>query len=96
MTFILLFNSYSGTAGDSLTERSNGQPFTTIDRDNDNYDPNCAVNFHGAWWHNHCFYANLNAPFYDYPFEGARSICWYSYYGDWVGLKSVVMKIRRV
>ena len=47
-----------------------GQPFSTHDRDNDknNNDKSgshCALKSHGSttpggWWHNYCFYINLN------------------------------------
>lgn len=44
---------YTGTAGDSLKVHI-GLKFTTKDQDNDNYGPNCAESFMGAWWYGSC------------------------------------------
>jgi len=72
----------------------NGQPFTTRDRDNDRSSRNCAVDGHGTnatggWWHNNCFYINLN-----YNYAGPRG---FTYLGDkWYYPSFVEMKIRKV
>ncbi len=57
----LMYGKFSaGNIGDALWI-SRGMPFTTFDSDNDNAPAdNCATYFKGAWWHNGCFYANLN------------------------------------
>ncbi|CAG2215754.1 unnamed protein product [Mytilus edulis] len=47
---------------DSMTY-SNGMSFSTKDRDNDLWSPNCAVNRYGAWWYNSCIFANLNGQY---------------------------------
>ena len=33
----------------------NKQPFSTTDRDNDNWYDNCAAYYGGGWWYNGCF-----------------------------------------
>ena len=42
---------------------SNKQPFSTKDRDNDEYNENCAADYrwNGGWWFKSCAYLNLNA-----------------------------------
>lgn len=56
---------YSGTAGDSLTggfhpdvkwwADHRGMKFSTRDRDNDNYEGNCAEEEKAGWWFNRYF-----------------------------------------
>lgn len=56
---------YSGTAGDSLTGGFHpevkwwadhcGMKFSTRDRDNDNYEGNCAEEEKAGWWFNRYF-----------------------------------------
>ncbi|XP_052786259.1 angiopoietin-2-like [Mya arenaria] len=56
----------------------NHQPFSTYDRDVDNwFGNNCALRHGGGWWFNECMTNNLNGPynsdvFYYYSFKGSR------------------------
>ena len=69
--YTLSVGGYSGTAGDGLGDGhpasaiSNGSPFTTADKDNDQAIGNCARLFKGAWWHDNCAYAILTSYFWD-------------------------------
>lgn len=45
----------------------NGMKFSTKDRDNDNFRTNCAEVYHGGFWYNGCWAANLNGVYYHTP-----------------------------
>lgn len=79
---------------------SNGSPFSTRDRDNDNFGRNCATVYGGAWWYNACFHANLNGKYELHTPEdggsfvaGANRLTWYNG-SQWPGYTNVQMKIR--
>ena len=64
----LHLGAYSGTAGDGMRacrslDNHDGMPFSTPDRDNDNYSGNCALTYSGGWWYNQCDCSNLNRPY---------------------------------
>uniref|UniRef100_K1Q0Y6 Angiopoietin-related protein 6 n=1 Tax=Magallana gigas TaxID=29159 RepID=K1Q0Y6_MAGGI len=90
-------SGYTGDAGNTLERNcyycNNGQPFTTYDRDNDNYKGNCAVWAKGGWWHNGCQNSCLNGQYGDSRY--GQGVNW----EDWKNLKysfkSSLMKVRR-
>lgn len=55
-------SGYNGTAGD-WSDYHNDVPFSTYD--NDNCTGNCATYHHAAWWHDCCYFANLNGHWND-------------------------------
>ncbi|KAI8747658.1 BgiBFREP12.17 [Biomphalaria glabrata] len=56
----LKIGTYSGNAGDSLSDHNN-MYFSTFDRDNDvTSHYNCAEYYSGAWWYKDCYRSNLN------------------------------------
>ncbi|XP_038623870.1 ficolin-1-like [Tachyglossus aculeatus] len=85
-----------GTAGDSLVKH-NGKPFSTRDRDNDEFSSNCAETYKGAWWFGNCLKSNLNGLY----LPGSHSsygdgINWSSGKGYRYSYKFSEMKIRPV
>ncbi|XP_028513446.1 ficolin-2-like [Exaiptasia diaphana] len=100
--YTLLVSGYSGTAGDSLgngiqyaSRVHNGMQFSTFDRDNDKHEfgNSCAVEKHGAWWYNSCYWSHLNGKYKEYSNNGG--IDWYSWPElKYHTLKKTEMKIR--
>ncbi|XP_055626827.1 ficolin-1-like [Toxorhynchites rutilus septentrionalis] len=90
-----LADGFTGTAGDSISGiRTN--KFTTYDRDNDTWENNCAINFHGAWWYSNCHSSNLNGKYSKgNTTEYATGMVWYTFRGHHYALKSSKMMIRR-
>ncbi|XP_036412864.1 microfibril-associated glycoprotein 4-like [Colossoma macropomum] len=87
----------NGGAGDSLAT-SNGQKFSTFDKDQDSWSGNCAKSFLGAFWYNACHHANPNG-IYLWGRDGtlfAIGDVWYHWKTYDYGLKSITMKIRPV
>lgn len=105
-SYDLHIGEYSGTAGDSLAGDFHPEvqwwashqrmKFSTWDRDNDNYEGNCAKEDQSGWWFNRCHSANLNGLYHTGPYTAKtdNGIVWYTWHGWWYSLKSVVMKIR--
>ncbi|XP_037810269.1 fibrinogen C domain-containing protein 1-like [Lucilia sericata] len=83
---------YSGNAGDCLISHL-GMKFSTKDRDNDEYESNCAVVYTGAWWYKKCHVSNLNGKYGDTNY--AKGITWQSFRGYNVSIKHAKMMIRR-
>ena len=57
--YTLSIGSFYGSAGDSMSYH-NGRQFSTIDRDNDASNANCARDHGGGWWFGGCDNSNLN------------------------------------
>ncbi|XP_068109859.1 ficolin-2-like [Hyperolius riggenbachi] len=85
-----------GDANDSLVYHNN-RPFTTKDRDNDEYAVNCAVNFKDAWWYGACHTANLNGQYLRGTHESyADGVNWENSKGQHYSFKITEMKFRPV
>ncbi|XP_019618626.1 PREDICTED: microfibril-associated glycoprotein 4-like [Branchiostoma belcheri] len=85
----------SGTAGDSLVIHD-GRPFSTKDRDNDDYSISCAQANDGAWWYGNCHRSNLNGLYRLGPIGGDEynGVIWAHWKGYHYSLKRTEMKIR--
>jgi len=94
--YTLSVSGYSGTAGDSLTARQNGQRFSTRDQDNDAIDDySCAVNYKGGWWYGDCHHSNLNGLYHgDIRTNHPDGVSWYTWRGHSYSLKFTEMKLR--
>uniref|UniRef100_A0A3Q4BL09 Fibrinogen C-terminal domain-containing protein n=1 Tax=Mola mola TaxID=94237 RepID=A0A3Q4BL09_MOLML len=85
---------FSGTVLDSFGWYHDQQGFSTPDSGNI-----CAEISHSGWWHNQCFYANLNGGGRYTPKSrgslGPDGIVWYSWKDtDYYSLRKVSMMIR--
>ena len=90
----LNLGAYSGTAGDCLGARHNGQMFSTFDKDNDsNLGGNCAEHFSGGWWFFRCLYSNLNGMWRSKEIN--TGLIWMAV-ADKQSLDASVMKIRKL
>ena len=93
--YTLHVGRYSGTGGDSLSYH-NGGPFSTLDKDNDDSDANCARKYKGGRWYKDCHHSNLNG--FDFktsdetPFS--QGIVWMDFTSYDSSLKSVTMSIK--
>ena len=93
--YVLTATGYSGDAGDAMTERHNGSPFSTKDRDNDAYSTSCAQRFKGGWWYESCHRANLNGLYhYGTHTSYADGVNWFQWKGYYYSLKFTEMKFR--
>ncbi|XP_075948123.1 microfibril-associated glycoprotein 4-like [Anarhichas minor] len=86
-----------GAAGDSLEEHNN-MKFTTFDKDQDQWDKNCAQHFLGGFWYGKCHSANptgMYAPHGAIAYDSVLNI-WRTWKGPNYSLKTIAMKIRSV
>ena len=98
LPLLIICDSVSGTAGDSLSYHRN-MAFSTKDRDNDNANSfNCAASYKSAWWNNSCLRANLNGYYYhgSHAKSHYRGINWGKWKGSDYSAKRAEMKIRPV
>ncbi|GFR75603.1 fibrinogen-like protein 1 [Elysia marginata] len=91
--YTLELGAYTGTAGDSLGYHRNTQ-FSTLDRDNDQRNNNCAKAHFGGWWYGKriCHTSNLNGKWKQTRYRGPN---WSGFSQDNPVTYSE-MKIRRV
>uniref|UniRef100_A0A2M4DQS9 Putative ficolin n=1 Tax=Anopheles darlingi TaxID=43151 RepID=A0A2M4DQS9_ANODA len=88
--------SYSGTAGDSMSQLDRGSKFSTKDRDNDPVSSgHFAAMDEGAWWYGSSNSATLNGPYKNVT-ESYKSIVWRSFKNDVRGLSFTRMMIREL
>ncbi|RZF37866.1 hypothetical protein LSTR_LSTR013186 [Laodelphax striatellus] len=79
---------YHGNASDAL-EYQNHMQFSTIDRDRDVSNTNCAANYEGGWWFSHCQHANLNGKY-------NMGLTWFDRSrNEWIAVARSEMKVRR-
>ena len=76
---------------------ANGIKFTTFDVDNDqDSSQSCARTWHGSWWYNNCFAANLNGRYNKVPtMTTGKGIVWYQWHGWEYSLKTTKMIIQK-
>jgi ficolin len=93
--FLLHVSGFSGDCGDSFSFQ-NGEMFTTKDRDNDQWDGNCAQTYEGAWWYKMCHYSNLNGRYlFGNHSSYANGVNWRTCWGYQYSIRTSVMQIRR-
>jgi len=93
--FRVIFEEYSGNAGDALSYHS-GMSFSTWDADHDQESGNCAESYFGAWWYKGCHEANLNG-LYEGPGHVdsyATGITWTPWEGLYYSLRSCHMWVQ--
>ncbi|XP_050092908.1 fibrinogen-like protein A [Anopheles aquasalis] len=87
--------SYSGTAGDSMTNLNKKAQFSTKDRDNDGYQStHYAAYYAGGWWYTSGTYSNLNGLYKDD--STVKSMFWIQFKNDHRGMRFTRMMIREL
>lgn len=93
-SYTLTLGAYTGDAGNAMDHHT-GRKFSTLDKDNDDYDTNCATIFKGAWWYGLCHNSNLNGEYLEGDTgKGGHGIIWQNWRGDGYSLKKTEIKIR--
>ncbi|XP_035663855.1 techylectin-5A-like [Branchiostoma floridae] len=93
----LHISGYSGSAGDAMAD-SNGQRFSTVDRDNDGWYRHCSQRYGQAgWWFWFCGHSLLNGRYLGNCGNSCahvQGVMWNHWRGWHYSLKSVSMKIK--
>jgi len=91
----VVFDDYSGNAGDALTVNS-GSYFSTWDQDHDNWAHNCAEARFGGWWYGACSWACPNGPYLGPgPVDSSWiGIVWYQWKGPSYSMQSCHMWVQ--
>eukprot|EP00105_Crassostrea_gigas_P041002 XP_019925150.1 PREDICTED: uncharacterized protein LOC105333851 [Crassostrea gigas] len=77
--FRMTYEKYEGSSavdalGGTLVQfQAKNMPFSTIDRDNDEYSGSCADEMRGGWWYNSCSTSNLNGIYCE---NGQNCMTW--------------------
>ena len=98
LKYRISLSNYRGTIGDGMA-KSNGKPFSTMDRDHDASRVNCAGISKGPWWHYDCFEVNLNSKFGSLPTAidnppGGDQMSWQPWKGQYGGIIFSEIKLR--
>ncbi|XP_059169190.1 ficolin-2-like [Physella acuta] len=89
----LSISGYTGNAGDSLSVHNNHM-FSTFDRDNDEKDFSCAVQYIGAWWYAACHSSNLNGRWGNFSY--GQGLNWHSLTGYNISVQASEIKLRPI
>ncbi|XP_069940510.1 angiopoietin-related protein 7-like [Cherax quadricarinatus] len=92
--FRLITEGFSGNVSvDPFLTHHHGRPFSTWDRDNDEWIAgSCSASNGGGWWYSRCHRTALTAVFPTSPNRDFRSIRWLD--KGWLILDDVAMMIR--
>ncbi|KAK2719088.1 protein scabrous-like [Artemia franciscana] len=85
--YVLHSQGFRGNASDALSYHE-GMKFSTLDKDHDISNTNCAQSYQGGWWYSHCQHVNINGKY-------ALGLTWYnSSENEWIAVSRVEMKVR--